>query len=189
MTDPDVELPQGATEDTTREERAAAWTEMNDRMSELLDRLLGSPSYGRRETGRPPAPDSHGVYLFSDAGEPQYVGRTGRTERSIRAGKKSASGFRARLAGHSRPSSGLSSASFALRIALGWAADEQLVLPANRSDVLSNGHFAELFSTAKERITGMDFQVVPIEQDRESAVFEVYAAFVLATPFNSFATS
>jgi hypothetical protein len=158
-------------------------------MPELLDRLLGSTSYGRRETGRPPAPDSHGVYLFSEVGEPLYVGRTGRTERSIRADKTSASGFKARLAGHSRPSSGLSSASLAVRIALGWAADEELVLPAERSDLMSNDHFADLFSTAKQRITGMDFQVVPIGEDRESAVFEVYAAFVLATPFNSFATS
>ena len=35
----------------------------------------------------------------------------------------------------------------------------------------------------------MEFRVVQIAEDRESAVFEVYAAFVLATPYNSFATS
>jgi hypothetical protein len=48
---------------------------------------------------------------------------------------------------------------------------------------------AQLFTEAKERITAMDFRVVEIEDDRESAVFEVYAAFVLATSYNSFATS
>ena len=47
-----------------------------------------------------------GVYLFSEHGEDLYVGRTGKTERSLKSGKASASGFRARLAGHSTAGAG-----------------------------------------------------------------------------------
>jgi hypothetical protein len=35
----------------------------------------------------------------------------------------------------------------------------------------------------------MEFRVVDIEDDRESAVLEVYAAYMLRTPYNTFATS
>lgn len=182
-----VELPEEATKGTTREERAAAWSEMTERMATMLDGLLNSPVYGRGINGRDPAPESHGVYLFSENGEHLYVGRTGLTERSVKAGKKSASGFRKRLAGHSTDGAGLSSASFALRIAM--EAAEGLEVPPKRSERLGNERFKQLFVAAKRRITAMEFRVIEIEVDRESAVFEVYAAFVLATPYNSFATS
>jgi len=62
-------------------------------------------------------------------------------------------------------------------------------VPAKRSECLDNERFRQLFTEAKERITLMRFQTIGIELDRESAVFEVYAAYVLATPYNSFATS
>lgn len=189
MADLNVELPEAATEATTREERAAAWLAITEGMAATLDALLASQVYGRDVQGRPAAPKAHGVYLFSDNREHLYVGRTGKTERSVKAGKASSSGFRARLAGHSRPKAGINSASVALRLAMETAAEEGLEVPAKRSERLSNERFAELFTEAKARITQMEFRVVNIEEDRESAVFEVYAAFVLATPYNSFATS
>jgi hypothetical protein len=71
---------------------------MGDGLPVLLKQLENSKVYGRPKTGRPKAPKSHGVYLFTKNGEHMYVGRTGRTERSVKGGKKSASGFRARLA-------------------------------------------------------------------------------------------
>jgi hypothetical protein len=71
---------------------------MTERLGPMLDQLLGSTVYGREIKGRPTAPTTHGVFLFSEDGEPLYVGRTGKTERSVKAGKSSSSGFRARLA-------------------------------------------------------------------------------------------
>jgi hypothetical protein len=189
VVDLDVELPEDATEDTTRAERAVAWLTMTERMAGMLEALEGSQVYGRDRKDVPKAPTTHGVYLFSEAGQPLYVGRTGKTERAIKAGKPSASGFRARLAGHSTPGAGLSSASFALRLAMEQAAEEGIEVPAKRSERLQNERFRELFQAAKERITQMEFRVIEIEVDREAAVFEVHAAFVLATPYNSFATS
>jgi hypothetical protein len=182
-------LPEGAATATSRDERAAAWTQLANGLGARLDALLASEVWGRDLPERPAAPVTHGVYLFSEPGRHLYVGRTGRTERSVRAGKKSASGFRARLAGHCRPSSGLSSATFAIRLALEAAAQKGVVVAARRSKLLDDHQFAALFVAAKERITAMEFRTVDIEDDRECAVFEVYTAFVLATPYNSFATS
>jgi hypothetical protein len=162
---------------------------MGDRLHGLLEALEDSTVYGRGIAGRPPAPTTHGVYLFTEEDKPMYVGRTGRTERSVKGGKQSASGFRQRLAGHSRPKSSINSASFALRLAMEVAAEREIEVAAKRADRLKNEVFAELFTDAKDRVTKMEFRTVEIEEDRESAVFEIYAAFVLATPYNSFATS
>jgi hypothetical protein len=41
----------------------------------------------------------------------------------------------------------------------------------------------------EERVTAMDFQVVTIADNFESYVFEPYAALMLDTPYNSWATS
>lgn len=132
VADLNVDLPEAATEASTHEERAAAWLAIAESMAATLDALLASEVYGRDVQGRPAAPKSHGVYLFSDNREHLYVGRTGKTERSVKAGKTSSSGFRARLAGHSRPKAGINSPSFALRLAMEAAAEEGLEVPAKR---------------------------------------------------------
>jgi hypothetical protein len=161
---------------------------MADRLPGLLVTLQESVAYGRGP-GRKKPSHAHGVYLFTEGDRHMYVGRTGRTERSIQSGKPSASGFRKRLAGHSTPGAELNTASFALRLAMEDAANEGLEVPAARKDRLEVPRFVELFSAAKERITAMEFRTVDIDDDRESYVFELYAAFVLDTPYNSFATS
>ena len=161
---------------------------MTDRLPALLVALQESAVYGRGP-GREKPSHAHGVYLFTEGDRHLYVGRTGRTERSVKSGKPSASGFRKRLAGHSTPGAGLSTASFALRLAMEDAANEGLELPAARKDRLTVPRFVELFSAAKDRVTDMEFRTVEIDDDRESYVFELYAAFVLDTPYNSFATS
>ena len=164
-----------------RARRRAEWAEMIGGIEGRLERLLQSDVYGRGVVERKAAPITHGAYLFTEGGRHLYVGRTGKTERSLRAGKPSASGFRARLAGHCRPSSGLSSATFAIRLALEQARKEGKPITAPRRELLADPRFAALFIAAKERITAMEFRVVEIEDDRESAVFEVYAAYMLET--------
>jgi len=184
----DPQLPEEATEGTDSEERAATWAAMTARLAPKLDELLASHTYGPGAGGRP-APQDHGVYLFSEAGRHLYVGRTGRTERSRRSGRQSSSGFRARLNGHCSPAAGISSATFAIRLAREAAAAENLEIPAQRNQLLQHMRFAELFGDAKRRIARMEFRVTAITDDHECTVFEVYCAFVLATPYNSFATS
>jgi hypothetical protein len=174
---------------SARAVREAEWAAMAGGLEANLEALLHSEAYGRSVAGREAAPVTHGVYLFTESGRHLYVGRTGKTERSVRAGKPSASGFRARLAGHCQPGSGLSSATFAIRLALEQAAKKGGAITAARSELLEDPRFRALFIAAKECITAMEFRVVEIEDDRESAVFEVYAAYMLKTPYNSFATS
>ena len=169
--------------------RDAEWAAMVQGLDARLKALLQSEVHGRGVAGRKAAPTTHGVYLFTERGKHLYVGRTGKTERSVRAGRQSASGFRARLAGHCRPGSGLSSATFAIRLALEQARKEGNPIIAPRGELLADPRFGPLFVAAKERITAMEFRLVEIEDDRESAVFEVYAAYILRTPYNSFATS
>jgi hypothetical protein len=77
------------------------------------------------------------------------VGRTDKTERSVTVGERSASGFRARLAGCSSPSSGLSSATFAIRLALERAREDGIPIVAPRSESLSDPRFRALFVAAK----------------------------------------
>ena len=122
---------------------------MVDGFEARLEELLRSKAYGRGRTQVKAAPNTHGVYLFTEGRRHLYVGRTGKTERSVRAAKRSASGFRARLAGHCRPSSGLSSATFAIRLALERAREDGIPIVAPRSESLSDPRFRALFVAAK----------------------------------------
>jgi hypothetical protein len=62
-------------------------------------------------------------------------------------------------------------------------------LPTARAALGRDGRFREEFARAKERVTAMDFRVVKITDNFESYVFEPYAALMLGTPHNSWATS
>ena len=162
-----------------------AWDEVVARLPGYLDQLLAPPVYGRGP-GREPPPKTHGVYLFTENGKHLYVGRCGLTERAKAAGKGS-SNFRSRLAGHTRPSSGHNSATFAWRLtikALGPGLDE---MPATRAKRELDELFKQEYLKQKERVTAMDFRVVKIVNDFDSYVFEPYAALMLATPYNSWA--
>lgn len=160
---------------------------MTSAFPEVLEQLLNSPVFGHGP-GRVPPPRSHGVYLFSEGRRPLYVGRCGLTERARRAGA-GFSNFRTRLAGHTRPSARHFEAAFAWRLACEDAEGQGLELPPGRSERERDPIFAALFVAAKQRVTDMEFRVVEIDDDPMAYAFELYAAFVLDTPYNSFATS
>jgi hypothetical protein len=62
-------------------------------------------------------------------------------------------------------------------------------LPTTRAALERDSRFRQEFALQKERVTEMDFRVVTITDNFESYVFEPYAALVLGTPYNSWATS
>jgi hypothetical protein len=152
-----------------------------------LEALLASDVFGRGP-GREPAPREHGVYLFTEAGKHLYVGRCGLTERAAKKGG-GCSNFRTRLAGHTRPSSGHNQATFAWRLAVEAIAGRFEGLPITRAALQKDSRFRREFLRQKERVTAMDFQVVTLTDNFESYVFEPYAALMLDTPYNSWATS
>lgn len=158
---------------------------------DLLAKLLACEPYGRGP-GRVPPPKTHGVYLFTEVHGPQpghlYVGRVGVTERAHAAGVGH-SNCRTRLAGHTRPASAHNQATFAYRLAVKAVGAGVSSLPATRQARTEHAEFARVFNEQKMRVTAMEFRIVAIADDFVSYVFEPYAAFRLATPYNSWATS
>jgi hypothetical protein len=110
--------------------RQAEWQEVVAGLPRYLEALLACEAFGRGP-GRKPPPLEHGVYLFTEAGRPLYVGRCGLTERAAKKGAGH-SNFRTRLAGHSRPSSGHNQATFASRLRPSRAAGKTCRLPGRR---------------------------------------------------------
>ncbi len=116
------------------------------------------------------------------------MGRCGLTERAAKKGAGH-SNFRTRLAGHTRPSSGHNQATFAWRLTVEAVEGRWEDLPTTRLDLGRDSRFLQEFIRQKERVTAMEFRVVVIADDFESYVFEPYAAMMLKTPYNSWATS
>ena len=162
------------------EARQRRWqVEITDRLPVLLDRLLAA------EDCAVSPPTGHGVYLFSERGRPMYVGRTGRTERSIAKGRGH-SNFRTRRAAHTHARH--NEGTYAYRLALASFSEAGGVRAETRAANCANPDFMEHFRTQCQRVEEMGFRVVEIDDDRLAAVFEVYAATVLKTE-NSWATS
>lgn len=167
--------------------REGAWAKVEASLPGYLEALLASEVYGRGP-GRKPPPREHGVYLFTEARRHLYVGRCGITERAAKRGRGH-SNFRTRLAGHTRPSSAHNQAAFAWRLAVETIQGRFEGLPTARAELERDSRFLREFVRQKERVAAMAFRVVTITDDFESYVFEPYAALMLDTPYNSWATS
>jgi hypothetical protein len=167
--------------------RKRMWERVEAKLPGYLEVLLDSEVFGRGADRKPP-PCEHGVYLFSEAGSHLYVGRCGLTERAAKKGGGH-SNFRTRLAGHTRPSSGHNQATFAWRLAVEAIEGRFEGLPTTRAGLQLDSRFSQEFLRQKERVTAMEFRLVRIPDDFESYVFEPYAALMLDTPYNSWATS
>lgn len=162
------------------EARRRRWqVEVTDELPALLARLLSAD-----ECSAAP-PRTHGVYLFSERGKPMYVGRTGKTERSIAKGG-GYSNFRTRRAAHTHPRH--NEGTYAYRLALDSFAEAGGVRGATRVANCADPAFMEHFRKQCQRVKEMEFRVVEIGDDRLAAVFEVYASAILRTK-NSWATS
>ena len=167
--------------------RKRAWGAVETKLPGYLEALLASDVFGRGP-GREPPPREHGVYLFTEAGRHLYVGRCGLTERAAKRGRGH-SNFRTRLAGHTRPSSAHNQATFAWRLAVEAVEGQFEGLPTTRAELQLDSRFRREFVCQKKRVAAMDFRVVTIADNFESYVFEPYAALMLDTPYNSWATS
>ena len=153
----------------------AAFRELVEPLEGLLQQLLSSPRY-RRST-LPRQMPIGGVYLFSEAGCPLYVGR-------------SQARLRDRIRDHGSPHKSHNNASFAARLVLEVAAHKD----PNNMERLPNGsllmfseqeHLAETRS-AKARIAEMDVQFIEERDSVRRTLLEIYTAVTLATPYNDF---
>ena len=163
------------------------WQEnINGRLPQLLDELLACDIYGSGN-GTTSPPNAYGVYLFTSRERHEYVGRTGITERTRLSGGKSYSGFRHRLKGHLTATH--TSGSWRYKRTCASHREAGYPLAVSRKANCGDPAFKKAFVAEIEVIRAMEFRFVAIESELLSAVFEMYSATVLNTPWNSFPTS
>ena len=129
-----------------------------------------TPDFGGRD-GR----KVQGVYLFSEAGSPLYVGRTSR--------------MLARYKNHWMATRTEREAAFAFklaRVAVGFHKATYKKGEGSRSWLAAHEPFILAFTAAKARIQGMEFRWVEESDPNAQCLLEVYAALALKTPFNDF---
>jgi predicted GIY-YIG superfamily endonuclease len=115
-----------------------------------------------------------GIYLFSEANNHLYVGRTNR--------------LRQRLSEHCRKSSTNNSAPFAFLLARAHCGMVSASYRAEGSRAKLEKHavFGPAFVMAKSRVGNMDVRFVEEADPLRQALLEMYAAIALCTPHNSF---
>lgn len=123
--------------------------------------------------------------FIDDAATPQYVGRVWLTDRSRRAGKQFSS-FRTRIRGHAvaRHNSG----TYAYARTCEHFRSQGRPLASTRKGNCDDPEFMAEFRRQCSLVRDMGVRVVEINNNKLSAVFEIYAATVLGLP-QSFAVS
>ena len=155
------------------DEGIARFAELEAQLPILLEQLRAAQPCGPG-TGRT-IPQAPGVYLFSELGQPIYVGQT-RT-------------LRRRRSQHTRANSRHNEATLAFIFAKAAAQRPEISLRRTRKDLGEDASFALLFSKARERVAAMEFRYVEIRDPELRTVFEVYATLALGTSrYNSFET-
>jgi len=142
-------------------------------MGPLLKRLEASRLHSRDTFKDLP---QQGVYVFYDGEKPVYVGRSSRQT------------IKKRLQQHTAPSSRENQAVFAFRLL-----QESVGEKTGHGTPLTRPQFAKKydkeFNQAKGKVAGMKVRAIEISDPATRAVFEIYAAVALNTPYNSFSES
>lgn len=167
------------------------WSEFMTWLPDMLDHLLASEVF--HVESRPPD-NQRGIYLFSEAGQHLYVGRTGITARSRAQGGVPITSFRHRFDQHTQPGRPPGASSFANRLMRERAAELELAVPGDwwAGRKATAPEMYDLYKAAKTRIGAMECRVVSFADDLKgvrSTGAEVYAHVHLRTPYNDFSTS
>lgn len=170
---------------------SGTWVDLTTWLPVMLEHLLASEVF--HVEYRPPK-DQRGIYLFSEAGQHLYVGRTGITARSRAKGGEPITSFRHRFDQHVQPGRPPGASSFANRLMLERATQLDRMVPSNwwADRQTTASEIYALYGAAKTRIGAMECRVVPFEDDIKgirSTVAEVYAHVHLETLYNDFSTS
>jgi len=116
------------------------------------------------------------VYLFSEGDRHLYVGRS--------------NNFRNRLRQHSIDGAQHNQAVFAFKLARESTGQTEASYTSegSRASLSTDPGFARAFLLAKRRVRAMDLRYVEEVDQLCQALLEIYAAVVLRTPYNDFAT-
>ncbi len=118
-----------------------------------------------------------GVYLFSEGENKLYVGRS--------------NSLHGRYGRHCLPGTTHNQASFAFKLAremTGRMVASYRTGDDSRKGLMEDKDFVSAFHAAKERIRAMEYRFVEEKKQTRQALLEIYAATVLATPYNDFGT-
>ena len=145
-----------------------------DELDNLCLKLLKMDPVGRCYKTSPEKNIS-GIYLFSENGNPVYVGRS----RNIRN----------RYNGHISSSS--DSASFAFMLARDKTGKNEAISksrPKTRKELMEDEIFEKAFNKARQQIREMEFRYVEESDSIRQALLEIYCAVKLNTEYNKFET-
>ena len=118
-----------------------------------------------------------GVYLFTENGQPLYVGRS--------------NALRQRHGRHCRPGATYKQAAFAFQLAREKTGRTRAAYKAgedSRKGQMLNPEFAAAIDEAKARIRAMEYRYVEEKDQIRQALLEIYCAVALGTPYNDFGT-
>ena len=144
-------------------------------MPELLQSLKKSEAF--EITDRTQTIPKSGVYVFYENNKPIYVGRS--------------NNVKGRLLQHGRESSGHNQATFAFILAKEqMKVDKEAHKKAQitRKELEGAPGFEQEFSEQRIRVRKMKIRLIEIDDQTTQALFEIYAALVLETPYNDFGT-
>lgn len=138
-----------------------------DNLTRLMDELKGSEEWRCDEYREAP---KSGVYVFYEKGKPIYVGRSNR--------------MRDRIREHGASSSDRFSATLAFKLLR-----QKLNGPKGKAKDIEKAHKEE-YRKQRRRVRGMTFRAVPITDQLEQALFEIYAIIKMGTApkYNDFRT-
>lgn len=137
-----------------------------------IEQLLDAPSF-KIADGLPQDIPEEAVYLFSERGEPLYVGRTG--------------GLRKRLLQHTWCSHSGATFAFILARKITGRLKPSYTTKDSRADLLKNDEiFKKCFKRQLKRIKRMDVQWVEEPDQVTQAVLEVFAAVETGAKYNKF---
>jgi hypothetical protein len=116
-----------------------------------------------------------GIYLFTESGRHLYVGRSNR--------------LAARYKNHWMPKKTEREAAFAFKLArekTGMVKPSYRKGEGSRKHLAADADFIAAFTAAKARIKAMEYRWVEETDPTCQCLIEIYAAVVLATPYNDF---
>jgi hypothetical protein len=161
---------------------SAAYLDRHQKFADLVkalapkfEQLLACPPlpYGKLPSTMPKS----GVYLFTENGQPMYVGRS--------------NGLRQRHGRHCRPGATYRQAAFAFQLAREKTGRKKAAYKAgagSRAGLMLDPVFAVALQEAKARIRAMEYRYVEETDQIRQALLEIYCAVALDTPYNDFGT-
>ena len=143
-----------------------------EHLAPKLEALLGASPHSNADL--PLGMPKRGLYLFSEANEHLYVGRS--------------NSLRDRYGRHCLPGATHKQAAFAFLLAREKTNNLRATYrtEGSRAWLMQQPEFAAAFTAAKARIRAMQYRYVEETDQNRQALLEIYVAVVLETKYNDF---